>query len=160
MRRVPAVVLAVLALELLAAPASADLTAFVGTTTTPANRLARGAALGFGLLVLGFEFEYAATSEDASAAAPSLKTGMGNVLLQTPVAIAGIQPYVTAGAGGYHESLGTNGHTGAGLNLGGGAKISVAGPLRLRLDYRVFKLGGSAMYSPVHRLYAGVNLKF
>src|ERR687884_181567 len=72
-------------LTLLAAPAFADITGFIGATTTPANRLVRGVAAGGGLLVVGFEFEYADTTDDPSAAAPSLKSGMGNVLLQTPV---------------------------------------------------------------------------
>jgi hypothetical protein len=34
------------------------------------------------------------------------------------------------------------------------------GPLRLRVDYRAFKLGSGALYSPAHRGYAGLNLKF
>ena len=41
-----------------------------------------------------------------------------------------------------------------------GVKMSLAGPLRLRVDYRVFKLGSGALYSPAHRIYAGLNLKF
>ncbi len=92
--------------------------------------------------------------------APSLTTGMGNVLLQTPVAIFGFQPYFTTGGGLYHETLGTHGETSFGLNTGGGVKVSLAGPLRLRVDYRLFKLAGSALYSPVHRVYVGLNLKF
>ena len=32
-----------------------------------------------GLLVVGFEFEYAKTTDDTTAIAPSLTTGMGNV---------------------------------------------------------------------------------
>jgi hypothetical protein len=39
-------------------------------------------------------------------------------------------------------------------------KISLVGPLALRVDYRVFKLGSGALYSPAHRIYAGLNLKF
>ena len=54
---------------------------------SPANRAVRGAAIGGGLVIVGFEFEYADTTEDATAGAPSLKTGMGNVLLQTPSGI-------------------------------------------------------------------------
>ena len=46
------------------------------------------------------------------------------------------------------------------FNTGGGVKISVLGPLRARLDYRVFKLRGAPLYSTVHRFYAGVNLGF
>ena len=37
---------------------------------------------------------------------------------------------------------------------------ALAGPLRLRVDYRVFRLGTGARYSPSHRIYAGLNLKF
>jgi hypothetical protein len=32
--------------------------------------------------------------------------------------------------------------------------------VRLRLDYRVFKLWDGALDSPVHRVYVGLNLKF
>jgi opacity protein-like surface antigen len=138
----------------------ADITGFVGANTTPANRQTLGAAVGMGLLVVGFEFEYAATSDDAMAGAPSLKTGMANVLLQTPVPLAGFQPYGTVGGGIYNETLGTHSDTSFGSNLGGGVKISLVGPLGLRVDYRVFKLGSGALYSPAHRIYAGLNLKF
>ena len=109
---------------------------------------------------MGFEFEYATTRSDDTATAPALKTGMGNVLLQTPVAIFGVQPYVTAGAGLYRERLGAHTDTSLAPNMGGGVKISLAGPIRLRVDYRVFRLGSGALYSPAHRVYAGLNLKF
>jgi opacity protein-like surface antigen len=85
---------------------------------------------------------------------------MGNVLLQTPFTIFGFQPYGTVGAGVYHESLGTRSETSFGMNTGGGVKVSLAGPIRLRVDYRVIRLGDGALYSPAHRVYAGVNLKF
>ena len=159
MTRIRTVVLASVLLALTAVPARADLTAFIGANTTPANRQVRGAALGMGLLVVGFEFEYAYSPDDPPAAAPSLKTGMGNVLLQTPVAIMGFQPYFTTGAGIYQEELGLHSDTGVGFNTGGGVKVSLAGPLRLRVDYRIFKLGGGALNSPAHRFYAGLNLK-
>jgi|SRR5829696_3300379 len=154
--------LAAAGLLLLAAapPARADITAFIGANTTPANRQVRGAALGIGLLVVGFEGEYGFTPDDPRATAPSLKTGMGNVLLQTPGAFFGVQPYFTTGAGFYQEKLDTHSHTGFGVNTGGGVKINLLGPLRLRVDYRIFKLGSGALYSPAHRFYAGLNLKF
>ena len=143
-----------------ARPALADATVFVGTDTTPANRPVKGFAIGMGLIIVGFEFEYADTSEDAANKAPSLKTGMGNVLLQTPTAIFGFQPYVTAGAGLYREELGTHEDTDVGMNLGGGTKITLLGPLKLRVDYRVFRLGNGALNSPAHRVYAGLTLAF
>jgi hypothetical protein len=146
----------------LAAPAHADITAFIGANTTPDNRQTRGFALGAGLLVVGFEFEYSDTtdSDNPSTLAPSLKTGMANVLFQTPVALFGIQPYFTTGGGIYRETLGVHQDTSFAVNTGGGAKISLVGPLRLRVDYRIFKLGSGALYSPAHRVYAGLNLKF
>jgi hypothetical protein len=145
---------------LAARPAWADATVFLGVNTTPANRAVRGGAFGAGLLVIGFEGEYALTPDDPKAAAPSLTTGSGNVLIQTPIAVLGLQPYLTTGAGLYRETLGTHQDTSFSLNTGGGVKISLVGPLRLRVDYRVFKLGSDALYSPAHRIYAGLNLKF
>ncbi len=88
------------------APAAADITGFIGSATSPTSRLVRGVAVGAGLLVLGFEFEYADAVEDEDSGAPSLRTGMGNVLLQTPLAIKGFQPYFTTGGGVYREQLG------------------------------------------------------
>ena len=153
-------VLLVVALASSARPASADVTAFLGANTTPANRQVRGAAVAIGLLFLGFEFEYSNTIDDPNATAPSLTVGSGNLLLQTPVAIFGVQPYVTTGGGIYSETLGTRNERGVALNTGGGVKVSLAGPLRVRVDYRVFKLGSGARHSPAHRVYAGLNLTF
>ena len=143
-----------------AAPAFADATVFIGSTITPANRPVKGLALGVGLLVVGFEFEFAATAETVDEAAPSLRTGMGNVLLQTPIPVAGMQFYVTAGGGMYRERLNTRQETQFGINTGGGVKISLLGPLRARLDYRVFKLRGAPLHPTVQRIYAGLNLAF
>jgi hypothetical protein len=159
-RAIGSVAVASLMCMVVAAPARADATAFVGANTTPANRQVRGFSAGLGLLIVAFEFEYANTTDDLTAAVPSLKTGSGNVLLQTPVPIFGVQPYVTTGAGFYSETLGARTDQGLGFNTGGGVKIALVGPLRVRVDYRVFKLGSSALYSPAHRIYAGLNLKF
>jgi hypothetical protein len=149
-----------LGLLLAASPASADVTGFIGANTVPENRRVQGFALGAGLLILGLEFEYANTPDDVEAGAPSLRTGSGNALLQTPFPIFGIQPYVTAGGGLYRERLGSHVQTGFALNSGAGAKITLVGPLRLRADYRVFRLGSGALHSPAHRIYAGLNLAF
>lgn len=160
MMRARTLVLTCLLLAAVATPARADLTGFIGATTTPENRLAKGFAIGTGFLIFGFEFEYANTSDDPAVGAPSLTTGMGNGLLQTPAAIFGFQPYFTAGGGIYRETLGTVQNTNVAANIGGGVKISLVGPLRLRVDYRLFKLGGGALYPTTHRIYAGLNLKF
>src|SRR5688572_3042779 len=162
MRRRLLFLLVCLLIPLSAAPAYADATAFLGTATTPANRQARGFALGFGLLIVGFEFEYASAKEDIDDGAPALRTGMGNVLLQTPFPIMGLQPYATTGVGGYREQVGEGGairqETNIGFNSGGGVKVSLLGPLRARFDYRIFKLRGDPLHDTVHRFYVGVNL--
>jgi hypothetical protein len=151
---------AALLVLLLPATATADITAFLGVNATPSNRVVRGIAGGVGLLIVGFEFEYASTSEDLREGAPELRTFMLNGLLQTPVPIAGMQFYATAGAGGYRETLEVISETHVGINVGGGVKMTLAGPLRLRLDYRIFTLQGDARHPRPQRFYAGLNLKF
>ncbi len=154
------IALALAALILLPSTASADFTAFLGVNPTPSSRVVRGLSAGVGLVVVGFEFEYAHTSEDLSEAAPGLRTFMFNGLVQTPIPIAGMQFYATAGGGGYRETLNDVSETHVGINVGGGVKMTLAGPLRLRLDYRVFTLQGDPLHSKPQRFYAGLNLKF
>ena len=152
--------MAVAALVLLPSTASADFTAFLGVNPTPSSRVVRGLSLGVGLVIVGFEFEYANTSEDLDELAPGLRTFMFNGLVQTPVPIAGMQFYATAGGGGYRETLNDVSETHVGINVGGGVKMTLAGPLGLRLDYRVFTLQGDPRHSKPQRFYAGLNLKF
>jgi opacity protein-like surface antigen len=150
-----------LALALLTpATASADITAFLGTNPTPVNRVTTGFGVGVGLVIVGFEFEYGHTRDNLDELAPSLRTYMFNGLLQTPIPIAGMQFYGTAGAGVYRETLDEISETNVGINLGGGVKVNLAGPLRLRFDYRIFTLQGSPRHSKPQRFYAGLNLKF
>jgi hypothetical protein len=84
---------------LVAVPARADVTLFLGANTTPANRTVRGGAFGVGLLIVGFEGEYANTPDDPSANAPSLMTGSATCCCETPFAIVGLQPYFTTAPG-------------------------------------------------------------
>jgi hypothetical protein len=140
--------------------ASADITAFLGITPTPESRPVRGVAFGFGLLIIGFEFEYSSAVEDELEGLPSLRTGSGNLLIQTPVEIGGMQFYGTTGGGIYRERLLQQQETHFTTNVGGGAKIRLAGPLRLRLDYRLFRLQGNPLHQTYQRFYAGVNLGF
>ncbi len=157
---IPVLALAAVTLLGQARPASADITAFLGVSPTPDNRGARGFSAGLGLLLFGFEFEYSHLSEDEVEALPSLKTWSGNVLVSTPVEVAGTTFYATAGGGGYRETLDVREETHAALNFGGGAKIKLIGPVRVRLDYRVFTLRGSPLYSTYQRFYVGGNVKF
>ena len=152
--RVLAVALA--ALFAVPATAAADITAFLGLGTKPATRAARGLAFGVTLLVVGFEGEYSDVSEDTADNAPHLRTGMINAIVQTPT--SGAQLYATAGAGVYRESF-RNGpqETNTGLNIGGGVKLGLFGPIKMRLDYRVFKFRGDAVHKSVQRFYVGLN---
>jgi hypothetical protein len=160
MRRLLTSVCLLVALLALPTPAAADITAFIGLSPTPETRAVRGLALGFGLLVIGFEFEYANAVEDSIEGSPALQTGSGNLLVQTPIEVSGFQLYGTVGGGMYRERLIAHQETHFTTNLGGGVKIRLAGPLRLRLDYRVFRLQGSPLHSTYQRFYAGANLGF
>lgn len=140
------------------APAFADATAFLGWLNKPDGRAARGFSAGIGLLVVGFEFEYMNAPEDLAAARPGLTTGMGNIIVQTP--LSGLQFYGTAGGGVFRETLGETQETNFGTNIGGGVKFTLLGPVRGRLDYRIFNLRGDAIHPTVQRVYAGLNLKF
>ena len=64
------------------------------------------------------------------------------------------------GGGGYRETLFDVSETNVGWNVGGGAKMKLVGPVRLRLDYRVFHLQGQPLHPQVQRFYAGLNVKF
>ena len=159
----PAHLIVLAALLIVPAPAFADATAFLGVNTNPERQALRGFAGGFSLLIVGFEGEYAQAGEDESAAVPSLLTVSGNAYVQTPIPVFGTRFYVTTGAGVYREEVEAANHRETNLvfNSGGGAKITLIGPLRLRLDYRVLKLRGEPLRpSVVHRVYAGINLGF
>ena len=142
--------------------AYADLTAFLGLNPNPDARSVKGLAIGGGFLVVGFEFEYANTSEDEDNFAPSLTTGMGNVAVQNPIPVNGMTFYGTVGGGFYREKLEGIDHqeTSFGTNFGGGVKFTLTGPLRLRIDYRVFSLAGSPLHDRPQRIYAGLTIDF
>jgi hypothetical protein len=161
MNRIPTIVVAALfAILAVAAPAAADVTAFLGFSPTPETRSTRGFAIGVNFLVVGVEFEYANTRErdDRAPLAPGLVTTMFNGVISTPT--SGIQLYGTIGGGAYRERLGDLTETSFGTNIGGGAKLTLAGPFRLRIDYRIFNLRGGAVHKTPQRFYAGLNLRF
>jgi hypothetical protein len=139
------------------ATASADITFFLGFTPTPETRTLRGGAAGVSMLIFAFEFDYAYVREKVEDDLPAMHTGMFNVLVQTPTST---QLYVTAGAGFYRETLAGVSTTNFGTNIGGGVKFGLVGPLRVRVDYRVFTLRGTPRYSRPQRLYVGINWPF
>jgi opacity protein-like surface antigen len=141
--------------------AFADITGFLGLAGGPSLRGAKGVAVGVGLVIVGVELEYSDTGDDLPGGAPRIRTGMANGLLQTPVPIAGMQFYATAGGGIYHHELGGLTETNVGINVGGGIKKKLIGPLRIRIDYRYFRFSGSPIGADgVHRVYVGANIKF
>jgi hypothetical protein len=155
MRRV--LTLALIFLAASAIPARADITAFIGLSPTPERHTLKGFAVGAGLIIVGWEFEFASLGEDTAGGLPGLRTYAGNVLVQTPTKT---QIYATTGVEGYRENLGAAQETHVGTNLGGGVKFKLAGPLRVRADYRIFKLQGSPIHDVYQRFYVGGNLKF
>jgi opacity protein-like surface antigen len=159
-RFAPAILLVLSCGVLAARPAFADLTAFYGAATTPQTRPTWGVAVGSGLGVVGWEFEYARATEDPGDFAPSVRTYMGNVLAQNPIPLNGLTFYATIGAGMYQEELAEESTVNVGTNLGGGVKIDITGMLRLRLDYRLFTFAGDPLHKTPQRFYAGATLRF
>ena len=153
-------------LVLTPAPARADITAFLGTARRAASTAAQtnsmhgmpGISIGVGLIAVGFEVEVATQPEDTVKQVSGLKTGLANVLVQTPT--GNTQLYATAGGGLYQESIGTVTSTNLATNIGGGLKLAISGPIRLRIDYRIIHLRGKTTGDNYQRFYVGANLKF
>jgi hypothetical protein len=157
-RAIAALALALTGLAAAPSTAWADLTFFLGVNRTPEARSARGFSVGVNVLLVGFEFEYANTREDEEKLAPGLTTSMFNALVMTPT--SGVQLYATAGGGFYRERLLEERETSFGTNIGGGVKFTLLGPLRVRVDYRVYNLRGAALHKTPHRFYVGANISF
>lgn len=156
----PVLALTALFLAISPRPAAADITAFLGLSPTPERHTVKGFAGGLSLVIVGFEFEYSHLGEDPLEVLPGLKTYSGNVFVQTPIEVMGTQFYATAGGGGYQEYQSAREEAHFATNFGGGAKIRILGPVRLRLDYRVFRLKGEPLYPTYQRFYAGANIAF
>ena len=120
----------------------------------------RGFALGVGLLIVAFEFEYATHVGRPNAGRAVAQDRDGQRAAADALRDLRLPAVRDRRRGLYRERLGAHTETSVAPNTGGGVKVSLAGPLRLRVDYRVFKLGSGALYSPAHRVYAGLNLKF
>jgi hypothetical protein len=142
------------------ARADVNLTGFLGASTTPSTRSARGLAAGAGILVVAFEFEYSNMSQEQASGTPALDTAMFNGMIQTPFVVKRLQFYGTIGGGIYRETLGDYDRVSSGIDYGGGVKISIAGSLKARMDYRLFDLHGSARVPKPQRVYGALMLSF
>ena len=158
-RRLPAALFALLFLGAGAGRASADLTVFAGRISTPAAPATRGAALGISLQPAGVEFEYAGTPADRAAGSPALRTGLFNLILAAPRR-GRFRIYGSVGGGLYRQRLDTHARVGLAASAGGGVNVSLAEPLRVRLDYRVLALRGAARHRRPRRIYVGLNVAF
>jgi hypothetical protein len=147
-----------LALLVRPAPARADVTAFWGFTPTTSVRDTRGFSVGLNTAIFGGEYEWARQSEDTAENAPGLKTHMFNGMLITPGRKISI--YLSGGFGRYTETLNLTEQTGSATNFGAGVKYRLAGPIKLRVDYRAFTLKGTPTVKHPKRIYAGLTLAF
>ena len=86
--------LALVVLAASASPARADITAFIGLTPTPARHALKGFSVGAGMIVVGWEFEFAHVGENTAEGLTGLKTYSGNFIVQTPTST---QLYATTG---------------------------------------------------------------
>ena len=110
--------------------------------------------------IVGFEVEYSDTSEHAKTNTAALQSSMFNLLVQTPFPVSRLQLYGTIGGGLYRERIGIRANTGLGGNIGAGLKISLVGPIRVRIDYRTFRLRHDSTDRSRQRVYAGLNIAF
>jgi opacity protein-like surface antigen len=159
--RCPRLIAASVAAMLLSAPtaARADITAFLGAYLTTPRQSVRGVSVGFKILVAGVEFEAVRAPEEVEAKQPEIQEGSASVLVETPT--GRVKLYGLLGAGLYRMLVaGVAGDTNSSLHIGGGVKITLAGPIGLRLDYRLIKLNGLVEDDTRQRVYAGVRIDF
>lgn len=119
-------------LTVAAGRAQADASVFVGAITGANTRPVVGGAFGRRLSpMFGFELELVKTIGDSTATKSSAGVFGANLVVQPSVSVHGVQFYGIAGMGLYGETFSTGHGSGEILarNIGGGAKISIAGPL-------------------------------
>jgi hypothetical protein len=168
--------LCVLALTLSDAPAVAqtwespvNMTGFAGVAVASGPHPANGVAVGLKPQPgpVSLEFEYSRSRRDQVAGVLAIETLACNILVQPSRQRSRFQFYGTFGVGlyaplhdpsrrrgGVHQSSEPD----SARNIGGGAKVTLAGPLKLRMDYRAFFLAGGE--SNQHRFYVGIVTGF
>src|SRR5262249_49137925 len=121
-----------------AMPAAADATAYLGVMTAGGPRLAVGFAYPHSPWMVGYEPGLMTAVGPATSKQSSVGAFSASVIVQPRSTIHGFQLYGPAGFGLYGEVYD---HGGSGevlaTNIGGGARVGLAGPLKLRLDSRL-----------------------
>jgi len=145
-------------------PPDVNLTAFVAAAMAPDAHAARGIGVGARPQPgpLSIEFEYCRGRSDPMTGMPSIVTFAANLMVQVPVRRR-LQLYGTVGVGFYviQSDLDTS-EGNDGPNFGGGVKLALAGPVKLRIDYRAFHLApiDGDYHSNVQRLSLGLVVGF
>jgi hypothetical protein len=155
-----------------ARPAMADATVFAGTIATGTQRRVVGGAFGFFPRatggVTGFEVEVMRTLGEAARGHYDLDGGGASLIVQWNALSRRVKFFGLGGGGVYSGTIGENDQFGGVFagHAGGGVKVAIAGPLNVRLDYRVYFLS-STIESPARdidmrprRLAAGLALAF
>jgi hypothetical protein len=135
-------------------------TIFAGLTGTPSVLPIVGGAWGGGTPDFGFELELSHTRLGRKAGA-SWGTFLASMFVRVPVESDVVEYYGIGGLGLYGETHG-DGRGAGGLtrHFGFGAKYRLTGPVRARIEYRLFLLETTPDSHPSvpanHRLTAGV----
>jgi hypothetical protein len=112
---------------------------------------------------VSLEFEFARSRSEPAAGVPGIVTLQGNLLFQVPVRSARVEVYGTVGAGLY-TLLRDNGlsEPNDARNFGGGVKVWLADPVKLRVDYRAIRLFpiSGEYHSNAHRVSVGLVAGF
>ena len=144
--------------------AHADVTAFVGGMTPAGMRQVIGGSAGrFLSPSVGVELEVARAVWGDTRSRRRVDVFTVNYLIQTPTRRRRPQLYGSLGFGIYGETTSDgrgSGEVGVG-SMGAGVKVRLAGPLRIRLEYRLFRLGDPVDASPdlmIHRNQQRVSI--
>jgi hypothetical protein len=121
--------------------ARADATVLWGLMSVDALRPSFGFSFGHRPSAVGFEIEYLSTLGQTTPGDYSAGGAFASLIVQA-VTISNVQIFAVGGVGIWAEGFAgkRTGVLNAG-NVGGGVLVALAGPLRLRLDYRLFLLG-------------------
>jgi hypothetical protein len=140
-------------------PPSVNVTFFAGLAATSGLHVAGGGAVGFRVRdsPISLELEYSQSSRESD---PGVATISFNFQFQKPLPRSRVQVYGTAGFGAY--LLLDAGEPNNAHNAGGGVKAPLAGPLKLRVDYRYFWLSPQdrVPHHNEHRITIGVVAGF